>query len=59
VLQEFSKIILSVDHPSIIAKIDIHSPLSKHADQAYGWDPIHANKFGNKLIAKTLIKALF
>jgi len=59
VLQKFNKIILDIDHPSVIKKIDVHGPLSKHVDQAYGWDPIHSNTFGNKLIAETLIKALF
>jgi len=59
VLKEFSKIILSTEHPVIIDKVDIRNPLLENREVAYGWDPIHPNAKGNEIIAKTLINHLF
>ncbi len=58
VLQEFKSIVLSIDHKSVVAKIDIHSPLSEHQKECYDSDPIHPNEQGHFLIADTLAKSL-
>ncbi len=54
VIQEFKKIILEKNHPSVITKIDIHTPLLQNADKSYGKDPIHPNYWGHKIIANTI-----
>jgi len=59
VLEEFRKIVLNLEHPAIIKKIDIHNPLLKNIDSAYGWDPIHPNEKGNQIIGEVFIKEIF
>ncbi|KAA1243504.1 GDSL-type esterase/lipase family protein [Aquimarina sp. RZ0] len=58
VIQQFRDIILQIHHPSVIAKIDIHTPLTQEADQSYSTDPIHPNNHGNQLIVDTIVKSL-
>ncbi|TMM59401.1 hypothetical protein FEE95_08220 [Maribacter algarum] len=58
VLQEFKKTILSLKHDSLLASIDIHTPLSKSQATCYDKDPIHPNMQGHQLIANTIIENL-
>ena len=58
VLQVFKQIILNIEHRSILAKIDIHSPLFEKRIDCYTDDPIHPNQNGHKMIASTIIEKL-
>ena len=58
VMQVYRDYILSVEHPSVIQKIDIHRPLLEQKNIAYGDDPIHPIKEGHQIIAKTIIEAI-
>ncbi len=58
VLQEFTQIILDIDHASVLAKIDIHSPLYENRKDCYDNDPIHPNENGHQLIASTIIEKI-
>jgi len=58
VIQVYRDYILSVEHPSIIRKIDIYRPLLEQQKIAFGNDPIHPIKEGHQIIAKTIIEAL-
>lgn len=58
VIKEFKKIVLEIEHPAILTRIDINTPLIQNIDKAYGKDPIHPNSFGNMVIAETMSKVL-
>lgn len=58
VLQEFKQIILEINHASVLAKIDIHSPLYENRKECYDNDPIHPNENGHRLIASTIIEKI-
>ncbi|WP_109436803.1 GDSL-type esterase/lipase family protein [Aquimarina sp. AU119] len=58
VIQKFKDIILETNHPAVIKKIDIHTPLLQQADKAYDKDPIHPNANGYRIIADTIFKFL-
>lgn len=58
VLQEFKQIILDINHASLLAKIDIHSPLYENRKECYDNDPIHPNEKGHRLIASTIIEKI-
>ncbi len=58
VLQIFKEIILQIDHPSVLKKIDIHTPLLQRQMSCYDEDPIHPNVTGHRLIADAIIKKL-
>ena len=58
VLQEFKKMVLNTGHPSILAKIDIHTPLSMKQLECYDKDPIHPNLIGHRLIRRTIVENL-
>lgn len=58
VLQEFKRIILDMNHPSLIASIDIHEVLLKHQGKCYDKDPIHPNLTGHRLISETIVEKL-
>lgn len=58
VLQEFKRTILALNHHSLVASIDIHTPLSKNQAICYNKDPIHPNSIGHQLIATTIIEKL-
>lgn len=58
VLQEFKRVILDTEHRSVLAKIDIHSPLFDKRIDCYTDDPIHPNQNGHQLIASTIIEKL-
>jgi lysophospholipase L1-like esterase len=58
VLQEFKQIILDTKHRSVLAKIDIHTPLFAKRIDCYTEDPIHPNQNGHQLITRTIIEKL-
>jgi len=58
VMQVYRDYILSVEHPSVVQKIDIYQPLLEQKELAFGDDPIHPTKAGHQLIAKTIIEAI-
>lgn len=58
VIQKFRDIVLNISHPSIIKKIDIHTPLKAKQMQCYGKDPIHPKAEGYELIGNTLLENL-
>lgn len=58
VVQKFKDILLNINHDSIIATIDIHTPLSQNQSKYYKADPIHPNAKGHELIANTIAKQL-
>lgn len=58
VLQEFKRIVMNIDHPSLLEKIDIYTPLFKNRARCYDADPIHPNAAGHQLITRTIIKKL-
>jgi len=59
VIQKFKDIILSMKHSAVIAKVDIHTPLTIQQEISYGKDPIHPNAKGNEVIAKKMISIFF
>ena len=58
VLQEFKRIVMNIDHPSLLDKIDIHTPLFENRARCYDADPIHPNAVGHRLITRTIIEKL-
>ncbi len=58
VLQEFKRIVMNIDHPSCMAKIDIRTPLYEKRANCYDEDPIHPNTEGHRLIAKTVRESI-
>lgn len=58
VLQVYRDYILSVEHPSILRKIDIHRPLLEQQKIAFGDDPIHPIEEGHQIISKAIIEAI-
>lgn len=58
VLQEFKRIVMNMNHPSLVEKIDVHTPLFEKRASCYDDDPIHPNAIGQELIATTIIENL-
>ncbi len=58
VLQEFKKIILDINHPSVLVSIDIHEVLLEYQGKCYDKDPIHPNLTGHRLISETIVENL-
>ncbi len=58
VLQKFKNTILTIEHDTLLASIDIHTPLTKNQAACYADDPIHPNANGHQLIADTIIEYL-
>ncbi|MGB5556044.1 MAG: GDSL-type esterase/lipase family protein [Flavobacteriaceae bacterium] len=58
VLQEFKRIIMNIEHAAVLAKIDIHTPLSQKRMSCYDNDPIHPNPLGHSLIASTIVEKI-
>ena len=59
VMRQYRDYILTVDHPSVVKKIDLYAPLNENKDQAYNEDPIHPNSEGHRIIAEEIYTALF
>jgi lysophospholipase L1-like esterase len=58
VIVPYKNYILGLNHPSIVAKVDIFTPLFSQAITAYDEaDPIHPNRMGHKYIAEAILKA--
>ena len=58
VLQEFKRIIMNMNHDTIVAKVDVHAPLSEKRGSCYDQDPIHPNSTGHDLMASSIMKNL-
>jgi len=58
VLQEFKRIVINMNHPYVVEKIDIHTPLFEKKASCYDEDPIHPNSTGHELMATTIIENL-
>jgi lysophospholipase L1-like esterase len=58
VIVPFKNYILSLNHPSIVAKVDIFTALSTQSVDAYDEnDPIHPNRKGHFYMAEAILKA--
>ncbi|WP_010137161.1 GDSL-type esterase/lipase family protein [Ochrovirga pacifica] len=58
VIQVFRDIVLQIQHPSIVKKIDMYAALKNKSADCYGKDPIHPNAIGYQHMGSTIAKEL-